>query len=72
MGLRGPGFVCVSWVAFAEGGLYHGKLYPPSCLLQRRKMVELKTENVLLVASNANLRGMIKQQEAPPPYLLID
>ena len=24
MGLRGPGFVGVSWVAFAEGGFYHG------------------------------------------------
>ena len=36
------------------------------------EMGESKAENVLLVANNKNLRGVIKQQEAPPPYLPMD
>ena len=40
--------------------------------ITEKKIAELKAENVLLVASNKKMRGMIKQQEAPLSYLPMD
>ena len=40
--------------------------------ITEKTMAELKAENVLLVANKENLRGMVKHQEAPPPYLQMD
>ena len=40
--------------------------------ITEKKDGRIKAEDVLLVANNENLRGMIKQQEAPPPYLPMD